>query len=71
MVTAGFVLHTERDRAAAITLDLANWLLGRGYTEPAALKLVGDRFQLHQRQLDIERREIEEMTTLIADLEAQ
>jgi NAD+ kinase len=31
MVTAGFVLHTERDRAAAITLDLANWLLGRGH----------------------------------------
>lgn len=31
MVTAGFVLHTERERAAAITLDLASWLLERGH----------------------------------------
>jgi len=31
MVTAGFVLHTERERAAAITLDLAHWLLERGH----------------------------------------
>lgn len=31
MVTAGFVLHTERDRAAAITVDLASWLLQRGH----------------------------------------
>lgn len=31
MVTAGFVLHTERERAAAITLDLAGWLLERGH----------------------------------------
>lgn len=31
MVTAGFVLHTERDRAAAITHDLATWLVQRGH----------------------------------------
>ena len=31
MVVAGFVLHTERDRAAAITHDLATWLLQRGH----------------------------------------
>jgi NAD+ kinase len=31
MVTAGFVLHTARDRAAAITVDLAAWLLERGH----------------------------------------
>jgi len=31
MVTAGFVLHTARDQAAAITLDLAGWLLERGH----------------------------------------
>lgn len=31
MVTAGFVLHTERDRAGEITLDLARWLLERGH----------------------------------------
>lgn len=31
MVTAGFVLHTERDRAASVTVDLARWLLERGH----------------------------------------
>lgn len=31
MVTAGFVLHSERDRAASITHDLATWLLQRGH----------------------------------------
>lgn len=31
MVTAGFVLHGERDRAASITHDLATWLLQRGH----------------------------------------
>lgn len=31
MVVAGFVLHSERDHAAAITHDLAAWLLERGH----------------------------------------
>jgi NAD+ kinase len=31
MVTAGFVLHTEREQAAAVTLDLVHWLLERGH----------------------------------------
>lgn len=31
MVTAGFVLHGERDRAASITHDLATWLTDRGH----------------------------------------
>lgn len=31
MVTAGFVLHTEREQAAAITLDLVRWMLERGH----------------------------------------
>jgi NAD+ kinase len=31
MVTAGFILHGERDRAASITHDLATWLLERGH----------------------------------------
>lgn len=31
MVTAGFILHSERDRAASITHDLATWLLERGH----------------------------------------
>jgi NAD+ kinase len=31
MVTAGFVLHGERDRAASITHDLATWLIERGH----------------------------------------
>lgn len=31
MVTAGFILHGERDRAASITHDLATWLLQRGH----------------------------------------
>lgn len=31
MVTAGFVLHSEREQAAAITHDLAAWLLDRGH----------------------------------------
>ncbi|HSP03888.1 MAG TPA: NAD(+)/NADH kinase [Acidimicrobiales bacterium] len=31
MVTAGFILHSERDRAASITHDLATWLLQRGH----------------------------------------
>ena len=32
------------------------WLLGRGYSDVAALKLVGDRFQLAGRQRDALRR---------------
>jgi len=35
--------------------DLA-WLLGRGYAEPSALKLVGDRYALRQRQREAIRR---------------
>jgi NAD+ kinase len=31
MVTAGFVLHSEREQATAITLDLATWLIERGH----------------------------------------
>jgi hypothetical protein len=31
-------------------VDDLSWLLGRGYAEPSALKLVGDRFGLRQRQ---------------------
>jgi NAD+ kinase len=31
MVTAGFVMHGERDRAASITHDLATWLIERGH----------------------------------------
>ncbi len=31
MVTAGFVLHTARDRATDITHDLARWLTDRGH----------------------------------------
>ena len=33
----------------AAVADLS-WLLSRGYAEPSALKLVGDRFQLTERQ---------------------
>ncbi len=39
------IVPTLREAVA----DLS-WLLGRGYSEPAALKLVGDRFQLAKRQ---------------------
>jgi NAD+ kinase len=31
MVTAGFVLHTEREQAVRLTLDLVGWLLERGH----------------------------------------
>jgi NAD+ kinase len=31
MVTAGFIMHGERDRAASITHDLATWLIERGH----------------------------------------
>ncbi len=31
MVTAGFVLHAEREEAVAITADLARWLIDRGH----------------------------------------
>lgn len=31
MVTAGFVLHTEREEAAAIALDIGTWLIERGH----------------------------------------
>lgn len=47
MVTAGFVLHTARDQAAAITADLAGWLLDRGHdvrlpaTDAARVGLAG------------------------------
>jgi hypothetical protein len=37
------------DRLREATGDLG-WLLGRGYSDKAALALVGDRFQLHARQ---------------------
>ena len=33
----------------AATTDLS-WLLSRGYAEPSSLKLVGDCFQLTERQ---------------------
>jgi len=39
--------YHEKLREAVADLS---WLLSRGYTEPAALKLVGDRFQLTERQ---------------------
>lgn len=39
----------RHDDLRAATSDLA-WLLGRGYAETAALKLVGDRFALDHRQ---------------------
>ncbi|MEO0603875.1 MAG: DUF434 domain-containing protein, partial [Myxococcota bacterium] len=37
---------------AALRIAVADlsWLLGQGYAEPAAVKLVGDRFQLTKRQ---------------------
>jgi hypothetical protein len=37
------------ERLRAASEDLA-WLLGRGYVVPSALKLVGDRFGLRERQ---------------------
>ena len=37
------------------TADLS-WLVGRGYADAAALKLVGDRFQLQKRQREAVRR---------------
>ena len=37
------------DRLREATADLG-WLLGRGYADKAALALVGNRFQLHERQ---------------------
>jgi hypothetical protein len=37
------------DRLREATADLG-WLLERGYSDKAALALVGDRFQLHRRQ---------------------
>ncbi len=33
-----------------------SWLLGRGYAEPSALKIVGDRHQLRRRQREALRR---------------
>lgn len=33
-----------------------SWLLGRGYAEPSAMKLVGDRYQLKRRQREALRR---------------
>lgn len=33
-----------------------SWLLGRGYAEPSALKIVGDRYQLRRRQREALRR---------------
>ena len=42
----------EPDALAALrqAVDHFSWLLTRGYTDNSALKLVGDRFQLAQRQ---------------------
>lgn len=37
-------------------VDELSWLLGRGYAEPSALKLVGDRHRLRQRQRTAVRR---------------
>jgi hypothetical protein len=39
----------------AAVADLS-WLLGRGYRDPSALKLVGDRYRLRQRQREAVRR---------------
>jgi hypothetical protein len=33
-----------------------SWLMGRGYSEPSALKIVGDRYQLRRRQREALRR---------------
>src|SRR5690349_15149262 len=38
-----------RDALRAAVADLS-WLLSRGYTVPSALNLVGDRYQLVERQ---------------------
>jgi hypothetical protein len=43
-----------RDLARAV--DDLSWLLGRGYAEPSALKIVGDRYQLRRRQREALRR---------------
>jgi len=54
MVTAGFVLHTARDQAAAITADLAAWLLERGHD----VRLTGadaERVGLDAHAVDDER----------------
>ena len=57
MVVAGFVLHTEREQAAAVTLDLARWLLERGHDvrlpEPDAERLgLGDHGVPEERLAD-------------------
>lgn len=44
-----------RPALAAATADLS-WLLSRGYAEPSSLKLVGDRYQLVERQRTAVRR---------------
>ncbi|MFO0848355.1 MAG: DUF434 domain-containing protein [Gemmataceae bacterium] len=45
----------HRPRLGAAVADLA-WLLSRGYAEPSALKLVGDRHRLVERQRTAVRR---------------
>lgn len=45
--------HLDRMRAAVAELS---WLRTRDYAEPSALKLVGDRHQLHGRQREAVRR---------------
>lgn len=39
----------EWERLQSATTDYS-WLLTRGYAEPSAIKVVGDRYGLHQRQ---------------------
>ena len=41
--------ESVRDTLRAAVRDLS-WLRGRGYAEPSAIKLVGDRYQLRARQ---------------------
>jgi len=45
----------QRPTLRQATFELS-WLLGRGYAEAAALKLVGDRYSLRSRQRDAVRR---------------
>ena len=55
--------HSDRtlfsaQRAAALrsSVEDLSWLLGHGYAEPSALKIVGDRYQLRRRQREAVRR---------------
>lgn len=46
---AGLFGEQQRNALAAAVGDLS-WLMSRGYANPSALKLVGDRYQLTERQ---------------------